>query len=120
MTINHNTITIASNDTIDISNITLDTSSNNTMYYTTDSGMINTITLTSPPASSYTMSSDNYWDSIGASFRNMKEFEEIMPTLTKVEEMCKIYPALDKAFENFKAVYNLVKDDYEARKNNDS
>jgi len=119
VTTNPNTITVLSNSTIDLSEFTLDTNSNNTMYYTTDNGMINTITLTPPPASSYTMSSENYWDSIGTSFRNMKEFEEIMPSLTKVEEMCNMYPALDKAFENFKAVYNLVKDDYEARKKND-
>ena len=110
-------ITVTSDDTIDLSEFALGTNSNNTMYYTTDSGMMNTITL-SPPASSYP--SENYWDSISTSFRNMKEFEDIMPSLTKVEEMCKMYPAVDKAFENFKAVYNLVKDDYEARKNNDS
>jgi hypothetical protein len=120
MTTNPKTYTISSDDTIDLSEFALGTNSNNTMYYTTDSGIVNTITL-SPPASSYTMApGESYWDSIGASFRNMKEFEEIMPTLTKVEEMCRMYPALDKAFENFKAVYNLVKDDYETRKNNDS
>ena len=110
------TINVISDDTIDLTEFALGTNSNNTMYYTTDSGMINTITL-SPPASSYPR--ESYWDSISTNFRNMKEFEDTMPSLTKVEEMCKMYPAVDKAFENFKAVYNLVKDDYEARKNND-
>jgi len=121
MTINHNTVTIASSDTIDLSEFALGTNStNNTMYYTTDTGTISTITL-NPPANSYSMApGESYWDSISTSFRNMKEFEDTMPSLTKVEEMCKMYPAVDKAFENFKAIYNLVKDDYEARKNNDS
>jgi hypothetical protein len=121
MTINHNTVTIASSDTIDLSDFALGTNStNNTMYYTTDTGTISTITL-SPPANSYSMApGESYWDSISTSFRNMKEFEDTMPSLTKVEEMCRMYPSLDKAFENFKAVYNLIKDDYEARKNNDS
>lgn len=44
-----------------------------------------------------------------------KEFENTMPDIHRLKEMCAEYPALDKAFENFKMVYNLVKDDYEAK-----
>lgn len=118
MTTNNNYIDINYHDymldnskIIDTSYITLDTnSSNNTMWYTSNTGTINTITLNT----TYQGDISTY------SFPELKDFEHTMPALTKVEEMCIMYPALDKAFENFKAIYNLVKDDYEARKRNDS
>lgn len=102
----------------------------NTMYYTNPQGTISTITLDSSQTidtaswtnpTTYTIDNtalENYWAQIN-DFK-FKEFIDVMPDLTKVEEMCKMYPSMDKAFENFKAVYNLIKDDYEARKNNDS
>ena len=103
----------------------------NTMYYTTPTGTISTITLDSSSTvdtvmwtnntSTYSVNNsplETYWAQIN-DFK-FKEFIDVMPDLTKVEEMCKMYPAMEKAFENFKAVYNLTKDDYEARKNNDS
>lgn len=101
----------------------------NTMYYTNPQGTISTITLDSSSTvdtstfsnSTYTIDNsnlENYWAQIN-DFK-FKEFIDVMPDLTKIEEMCKMYPAMEKAFENFKAVYNLTKDDYEARKNNDS
>lgn len=99
----------------------------NTMYYTTPQGTINTITVgstqsidaaswTNPNTYNNTPSLDTYWAQIND--WKMREFEHVMPDLTKVEEMCRMYPAMDKAFENFKAIYNLIKDDYEAKKNN--
>ena len=104
----------------------------NTMYYTNPQGTISTITLdssstvdtsmwTNSNLSTYTVDNNalnEYWAQIN-DFK-FKEFIDVMPDLTKIEEMCKMYPAMEKAFENFKAVYNLTKDDYEARKNNDS
>lgn len=44
-----------------------------------------------------------------------KEFENVMPDIEKIKAMCELYPSLDKAFEQFKMVYNIVKDDYEAK-----
>ena len=35
---------------------------------------------------------------------------------TKVEKMCKEYPALEKVWRNFKAVYDMVQQDYEGKK----
>ena len=35
---------------------------------------------------------------------------------TDVEKMCKEYPALEKVWRNFKAVYDMVKQDYEGKK----
>ncbi len=95
----------------------------NTMYYTTSTGVINTIDIsnkiTLDPNHNITMDAST-WDTYSSWFKNLKEFEDTMPDLIKIKEMCIMYPALDKAFENFRAVYDLVKDDYEARKNNDS
>ena len=40
------------------------------------------------------------------------EFEDQMPTVNKVEDMCSEYPALAKAYENFKTIYKMVDQDY--------
>ena len=94
--------------TINVGDLFYD-NSQNTMYYTTNTGTISTITM-----------SDTWSKLNDIQYHYPKEFEHVMPDLTKVKEMCSMYPAMDKAFENFKAIYDLIKDDYEARKNNDS
>lgn len=48
-----------------------------------------------------------------------KEFVDTMPPMSTIKEMCETYPGFKKAFENFKDIYDLVKGDYEARKNSD-
>jgi len=79
-------------DTIDISSIT--------------SGTISTITL-----------DDTHWaDSITW---NQIEFEDSMPSVAKVEDMCKDYPALDKAYENFKTIYKMVHQDWKGKNDKD-
>ena len=35
-----------------------------------------------------------------------------MPEVAKIEDMCKEYPALEKAYENFKTMYKLVHQDW--------
>jgi len=42
------------------------------------------------------------------------DFGIISPS--EVEKMCKEYPALEKVWRNFKAVYDMVKQDYEGKK----
>lgn len=37
---------------------------------------------------------------------------DTLPDLDKVEEMCREYPGLDKAFENFKTVYKMIEQDW--------
>jgi len=75
-------------DTIDISNITTST--------------IDTITL-----------DDTHWaDSITW---EQIEFEDHMPSVAKVEDMCNDYPALKKAYENFKTIYKMVHQDWKGR-----
>ena len=56
---------------------------------------------------------DTHWaDSITW---NQVEFEDHMPSVAKVEDMCKDYPALDKAYENFKTIYAMVHQDWQGR-----
>ena len=43
-------------------------------------------------------------------------FQDCMPNLADVEQMCKEYPALEKAFENFKTIYKMVEQDYKGKK----
>lgn len=75
-------------DTIDISNIT--------------SSTIDTITL-----------DDTHWAD-GITWKQV-EFEDSMPSVAKVEDMCKDYPALDKAYENFKTIYAMVHQDWKGK-----
>ena len=49
---------------------------------------------------------------------NITEFEGMMPPIEKVKEMCEEYPALEKAYENFKLIYKLVHDDWVSRQEN--
>jgi len=58
-----------------------------------------------------TGSSDTWWSSIGNENTHLE--------ITKVEKMCEEYPALAKVYENFKTVYDLVKQDWES-KNDDT
>ena len=55
----------------------------------------------------------------GWSVENWNEWEHYLPDLYTLREMCAIYPALEKAFENFKTVYGLVKDDYASKTKNE-
>ena len=43
-----------------------------------------------------------------------EEFEDTMPSISKIKGMCEQYPAFKKEFEKFRQMYNLIKDDYEA------
>lgn len=42
-----------------------------------------------------------------------EEWRTHFPDFHTVENMCKEYPALEKALENFKTIYKMVKDDYD-------
>tara|TARA_B100000900_G_scaffold306924_1_gene265547 strand:+ start:3928 stop:4296 length:369 start_codon:yes stop_codon:yes gene_type:complete len=46
-------------------------------------------------------------------------FEDIMPEVSKVEDMCNEYPALQKAYENFKSIYAMVHQDYVGNRKNE-
>ena len=76
-------------------------------------GTISTITLTD------TINTNHSIDWSSTFFHEPKEFVDCMPSMTTVKEMCETYPGFKKAFDHFKDVYDLVKGDYEARKNSD-
>jgi hypothetical protein len=46
-------------------------------------------------------------------FNIPEEWVGTFPDWSRVEDMCKKYPALEIALRNFKTVYQLVKDDYD-------
>ena len=43
------------------------------------------------------------------------EFEDTMPSVAKVEDMCNDYPALAQAYEKFKTIYAMVHQDWQGR-----
>ena len=43
-------------------------------------------------------------------------WKEALPDIYTVDDMCNKYPALAKAYENFKTVYKLVEQDYKGKK----
>ena len=79
-------------DTIDISSIA--------------SSAVDTITL-----------EDSHWaDKITW---DIVEFEDGMPSVAKVEDMCKDYPALEQAYEKFKTIYAMVHQDWKGKQEDD-
>jgi hypothetical protein len=73
---------------------------------------------------------NNTWTSIGdlttdtidlssISITEPVEFEDTMPDVAKVEDMCNDYPALAKAYENFKNIYNMVHQDWVGKQKED-
>ena len=47
---------------------------------------------------------------------NPKEFEDHMPSVSKINDMCEEYPALNQAWENFRTMYEFVHQDWIDRK----
>lgn len=43
------------------------------------------------------------------------DFVDRLPDFDRVESMCKEYPALEKAYENFKIIYKMVEQDYNGK-----
>ena len=61
---------------------------------------IDTITLNGIDASDYT-------------FTFPQEWQNTFPEWSRVQDMCKQYPGLQVAFDNFKVFYEMIKDDYD-------
>jgi len=47
------------------------------------------------------------------------EFEDHMPSVAKVEDMCNDYPALKQAYEKFKTIYAMVHQDWKGKQEDD-
>ena len=108
--------------TIDLSDYTMNTdssfiTSSNLDSITTISGTsIDTINI-----SDYTTSTDDQisfdWDNINIV---PTLWTETLPDVDTVNAMCNEYPALAKAYENFKTVYKLVEQDYKGKKDDNT
>ena len=98
--------------TIDLGNYDAQT----TTYWAGDS--ITDVTLTSPDGT-FTLS-DTITIDTGGGITDTVDFDWVYNNTsidpTKVEKMCKEYPALEKVWRNFKAVYDMVQQDYEGKK----
>jgi len=92
-------------DTIDISNMNYDTTYATSTDYTF--------------SVSDTISLDGIVDNLTNITFNDVEFENTMPKVDKVKKMCEYYPALEKAYENFKTIYKMVDQDYKGNYEND-
>ena len=105
------TYTIALDDILDTTgDITInldDTYGATTTYWAGDS-VTDTITV-----SDGTFSIDNN----SADWLNNIYINDTRIDPDEVERMCKEYPALEKVWRNFKSVYDMVKQDYEGKKN---
>ena len=58
-------------------------------------------------------------DGITLTLNDPVEFEDHMPDVAKIEDMCNDYPALAKAYENFKSIYAMVHQDWKGRQEKD-
>lgn len=97
-----NTIDVSTINNANVGNVWYDTVNNNLNVYN---------------ETTYEWASIN--DGIDITLNEPVVFEDHMPSVAKVEDMCKEYPGLKKAYENFKTVYKMVHQDWQARQNNE-
>jgi hypothetical protein len=113
-----------SEDTITIN---LDDTYGTTTTYMSDSIDIGTITITGPLSdSNYAFDTTSMYSSAISgtndtfSISSIDDYNISWPESTsinpdEVERMCKEYPALEKTWRNFKATYDLVKQDWKGK-----
>jgi hypothetical protein len=104
--------------TIDLSDYSLDSDSS----FITSSSMDSSYSITTSSIDTVDISEIGYaldnqisfdWDNINIT---PTLWTETLPDVYTVNEMCKEYPALAKAYENFQTVYKLVEQDYKGKK----
>lgn len=74
--------------------------------------MIGDINLSTTYTTSDTITISGLDDTFDFNFGSNVIWENAFPDFLDIKNMCKEYPALEKALENFKTIYELVKDDY--------
>ena len=52
-------------------------------------------------------------NTVAYTWKTPEEFVDAFPEYNRIQAMCECYPGLQIAFEKFKTVYKLVKDDYD-------
>ena len=105
--------------TIDLSDYSLDSDSS----FITSSSMDSSYTITSSSIDTVDISNIVYNDNITFDWDNISItptlWKEALPDVDTVNAMCNEYPALAKAYENFKTVYKLVEQDYKGKQEDD-
>ncbi|MDB4331041.1 hypothetical protein N9993_00690 [bacterium] len=84
--------------------ITIDTSVDEDLTFD-----VSDITISSVNTSTIKLDDIHWADNI---IWEQTEFVDKMPSIDKVHNMCGYYPALEKAYENFKTIYKMVEQDY--------
>ena len=100
---NETTIVLNTNDTLDID-------INHHYGHTIDVSSITTTSI------DFDLFAD---DNITLTLNDPVVFEDYMPDVAKVEDMCNDYPSLRKAYENFKAIYAMVHQDWQGRQDSE-
>ena len=114
-----NTVTLTLGDFMEDEDNTVtinldETYGTSTTYWAGDS--VTDVTFDSN-ASDDTFTIDNNNNTINIGDWNLSgDFGAISINPSEVERMCKEYPALEKVWRNFKAVYDMIKQDYEGKK----
>jgi len=108
------TITINLDDTYGAT--TTDTITVSDPTFTVGIDTADTIDISSISTSTITLD-DTHWAD-GITWEQI-EFEDKMPSVAKVEDMCNDYPALEKAYENFKTIYKMVHQDWQGRQDDE-
>jgi hypothetical protein len=100
----------SSDETITITTDNMDESG---FVYSIDSSTISDITTASIDTSAF----DDLITLDGDITLNIdtNTFEDVMPSVAKVEDMCMDYPALKMAYDNFKTIYSMVHQDWVGR-----
>ena len=96
----HNNDTITITTDIDVHTIDISTISTSTLEY---NGIDDLVSL----------------DNFSITLNDPIEFEDHMPSVAKVEDMCNDYPALRQAYEKFKTIYAMVHQDWQGRQEED-
>lgn len=96
---NDDTINIVINDTYDLTNQMIDISTvTSSLVYNTDNNSIY-------------INDGNSWVLAPVTTEEIL-FKNTMPDPYLLDEMCKEYPSLEKAYENFKTIYKMVEQDW--------
>ena len=90
--------------TIDLSSITNVAAAQPSIY---------TIDMSS---SSVTLANDVPFSHPSGLWKPPVPFTDSFPEWNDFQEMCKEYPALEKAYDHLKSYYNMCKDDWESKK----
>lgn len=103
---NEDDFTFDISSTLNIGDISISDTSENTITVDLGNNMTSTFDTT------YTVSTDTGYTDINTDWI----YGRITIDPDEVERMCKEYPALEKVWRNFKSVYDMVLQDYEGKK----